>query len=122
VSNNSIKELFLLDQPTQRLIELSTNAHVYVTNDVEYKFKCTEDRIYVNSDMIFRLQTNDRIYLDYGKIELAVIRVGKHVIYMLFYYYKDEQETSTMKCSRDCGVRKSYIIFLSAQTRMKCIA
>ncbi|XP_060866433.1 pyruvate kinase-like [Metopolophium dirhodum] len=66
---------------TQRLIELSTNSHVYVTNDVEYKFKCTEDRIYVNSDIILRLKTNDRIYLDYGKIELAVIRVDEDEVY-----------------------------------------
>ncbi|CAH1731973.1 hypothetical protein AGLY_015454 [Aphis glycines] len=68
-------------KPIQRLIELSTNAHVYVTNDVEYKFKCTEDRIYVNSDLILRLKTNDRIYLDYGKIELAVIRVDEDEVY-----------------------------------------
>ncbi|XP_060844178.1 pyruvate kinase-like [Rhopalosiphum padi] len=67
--------------PTQHLIELSTNAHVYVTNNVEYKFKCTVDRIYVNSDMILRLKTNDRIYLDYGKIELAVIRVENNEAY-----------------------------------------
>ncbi|CAI6353367.1 unnamed protein product [Macrosiphum euphorbiae] len=66
---------------TQRLIELSTNSHVYVTNDVEYKFKCTEDRIYVNSDIILRLKINDRIYLDYGKIELAVIRVDEDEVY-----------------------------------------
>ncbi|KAL5240901.1 hypothetical protein ACI65C_008311 [Semiaphis heraclei] len=66
---------------TQRLIELSTNSHVYVTNDVEYKFKCTEDRIYVNSDIILRLKPNDRIYLDYGKIELAVIRVDDDEVY-----------------------------------------
>ncbi|KAL4142261.1 hypothetical protein QTP88_004755 [Uroleucon formosanum] len=68
---------------TQRLIELSTNAHVYLTNDVEYKFKCTEDRIYVNSDIILRLKINDRIYLDYGKIELAVIRVDEDEVYCL---------------------------------------
>ncbi|XP_026820471.1 pyruvate kinase-like [Rhopalosiphum maidis] len=67
--------------PTQHLIELSTNAHVYVTNNVEYKFKCTKDRIYVNSDLILRLKTNDRIYLDYGKIELAVIRVENNETY-----------------------------------------
>ncbi|XP_001944086.1 pyruvate kinase isoform X2 [Acyrthosiphon pisum] len=66
---------------TQRLIELSTNAHVYVTNDVEYKFKCTEDRIYVNSDIILKLKINDRIYLDYGKIELAVLRVDEDEVY-----------------------------------------
>ncbi|KAE9541213.1 hypothetical protein AGLY_004458 [Aphis glycines] len=66
---------------TQRVIELSTNAYVYVTNDLEYKFKCTEDRIYVNSDIILRLKTNDRIYLDYGKIELAVIRVDEDEVY-----------------------------------------
>ncbi|CAI6347792.1 unnamed protein product [Macrosiphum euphorbiae] len=66
---------------TQRLIELPTNSHVYVTNDVEYKFKCTEDRIYVNSDIILRLKPNDRIYLDYGKIELAVIRVDEDEVY-----------------------------------------
>ncbi|XP_025198002.1 pyruvate kinase-like [Melanaphis sacchari] len=67
--------------PKKCLIELSSNAHVYVTNDVEYKFKCTEDRIYVNSDFILRLKTNDRIYLDYGKIELAVIRVDENEVY-----------------------------------------
>ncbi|XP_022172345.1 pyruvate kinase-like [Myzus persicae] len=67
----------------QRLIELSTNSHVYITNDVEYKFKCTEDRIYVNSDIILRLNPNDRIYLDYGKIELAVIRVDEDEVYCL---------------------------------------
>jgi len=123
VSNNSIKDLFLLDQPKQRLIELSTNAHVYVTNDVEYKFKCTEDRIYVNSDMIFRLKTNDRIYLDYGKIELSVIRVGKHVIYMLFYYYKDEQEILTMQFSCDGGVRKKlhYFSYHADEDEVYCV-
>jgi len=74
------------------VIELSTNAHVYVTNDLEYKFKCTEDRIYVNSDIILRLKTNDRIYLDYGKIELAVIRVGKYVFVIIFYYYNGKRD------------------------------
>ncbi|XP_026820468.1 pyruvate kinase-like [Rhopalosiphum maidis] len=69
--------------PTQRLIKLSTNAHVYVTNDVEYKFKCTEDRIYVNSDLILQLKINDRIYLDYGKIELVVIRVDEDEVYCM---------------------------------------
>ncbi|XP_026806465.1 pyruvate kinase-like [Rhopalosiphum maidis] len=65
----------------RRLIELSTNAHIYVTNDIEYKFKCTEDRIYVNSDIILQLKINDRIYLDYGKIELAVIRIDEYEVY-----------------------------------------
>lgn len=58
------------------MIELRTDSHVYVSNDTEYKNKCTEDRIYVNSDQILRLRKDDRIYLDYGKIELVVERVG----------------------------------------------
>lgn len=74
------------------MIELSTNAYVYLTNDLEYKFKCTEDRIYVNSDIILRLKTNDRIYLDYGKIELAVIRVGNYVFVITFNYYNSERD------------------------------
>jgi len=59
------------------MIELLTNSYVYVTNDVEYKNKCTENRIYVNSDKVLRLGENDRIYLDYGKIELIVKSVGE---------------------------------------------
>lgn len=59
------------------MIELPTNGHIFVTNDIDYKDKCTEDRIYANSDSILRLKENDRIFLDYGKIELVVERVGK---------------------------------------------
>lgn len=60
------------------MIKLKTNANVFITNDIKFRDKCTADRIYVNSDCILRLKENDRIYLDYGKIELAVERVGKH--------------------------------------------
>ncbi|XP_060835514.1 pyruvate kinase-like [Rhopalosiphum padi] len=72
----------IFDKKTkQSSIELSTNAHIYVTNDIEYKFKCTKDRIYVNSDIILQLKINDQIFLDYGKIELTVIRVDEYEVY-----------------------------------------
>lgn len=64
-------------QADQQSIELLTNDYVYITNDVEFKDKCTVNRIYVNSDSILKLQTNDQIFLDFGKIELAVDTVGK---------------------------------------------
>lgn len=67
---------FLNSQPGKRL-NLPTNGEVYVTNDVEYRDKCTVDRIYVNSDNVLRLKENDLIFLDYGKIELVVKKVGK---------------------------------------------
>jgi len=97
-------------------MELSTNAHVYVTNDLEYKFKCTEDRIYVNSDIILRLKTNDRIYLDYGKIELAVIRVGKYVFVIIFYCYNDERDFFL-----EAKLGKIILSFSLVQTKMRCI-
>lgn len=66
-------------QNNPSLIELPTNDNVYLTNDTDYKDKCTEDCIYVSSDSILRLNKKDRIYLDY-KIELAVERVGEYLI------------------------------------------
>lgn len=39
---------------------------------------CTADRIYTETNQILQLKENDRIYLDDGKIELAVERVGKY--------------------------------------------
>jgi len=66
-------------QNNPSFIELPTNDNVYLTNDTDYKDKCTEDCIYVSSDSILRLNEKDRIYLDYG-IELAVERVGKYLI------------------------------------------
>lgn len=67
---------FLNSQPEQRL-NLPTNGEVYITNDVEFKNKCTAECIYVNSDHVLRLKENDVIFLDYGKIELVVKHVGK---------------------------------------------
>jgi len=60
---------------------LPANGHVYVTNDVAYKTKCTEHRIYVSADCVLRLKEHDRIFLDYEKIELAVERVGEHFVF-----------------------------------------
>lgn len=56
---------------------MPTNGNIYLTNDLEYKDKCTADRIYIDTDLIYGLRENDRIYLDDGIIELAVERVGK---------------------------------------------
>lgn len=67
---------FLNSQSEQRL-NLPTNGHIYVTNDIEFRDKCTVDRIYMNSDHVLRLKENDLIFLDYGKIELVVEKVGK---------------------------------------------
>lgn len=63
-------------QYNQSLIELQENEHVYLTNDADYKDKCSKDYVYVSTNDIFHLKENDVIYLDY-KIELAVKRVGK---------------------------------------------
>lgn len=72
------KSFLNISQYNQNLIELPTNGHIYVTNDIAFKNKCTENRIYVSSSSILRLKEHDRIYLDYGKIELVVKTVGNN--------------------------------------------
>ncbi|VVC45084.1 Pyruvate kinase,Pyruvate kinase-like, insert domain,Pyruvate/Phosphoenolpyruvate kinase-like [Cinara cedri] len=67
----------------EQMIELPTNGHVYVTHDPEYKDKCTADRIYTDTKQILRLKENDPIYLDDGKIELAVEKVETDEVYCL---------------------------------------
>lgn len=68
--------VFIWHQVNQKTIELPTNNFVYITNDDEYKDKCTPERIYMNAD-INQIKENDPIFLDYGKIELVVTKVGE---------------------------------------------
>lgn len=67
----------------------------------------------MNSNIILRLKVNDRMYLDYGKIELSVVRVGKHVN-LLFDYYNDSGGGGVM----------TFIFFFCfvLQMRTRCIA
>ncbi|XP_050440040.1 pyruvate kinase-like [Adelges cooleyi] len=73
----------LKTQPNQSTIRLSTNEYVYVTNDVQYREMCSPDRIYVGAENIMRLKQGDPIYLDYGKIELVVQKVGEDRLHCL---------------------------------------
>ncbi|XP_050527313.1 pyruvate kinase-like isoform X2 [Daktulosphaira vitifoliae] len=72
--NQIITGSIIRTKVNQTTLELPTNNYVYITNDEEYKDKCTPERIYINTD-IKQIKENDPIFLDYGKIELIVTKV-----------------------------------------------